>query len=251
MALSNVAAGNVVFHDTGLTLLPVTVDLRQDTLGPVSTKARFDIWNANEVRFSGTQRCITCWDQTLLSRYDQPNHFLRVNLQTDRGMARIDGVASSACPFSVDAPLLGVAVRQLAFTRGNSIIGFDHAAVTLRGQGWEDASIRYDVISPPDELITGTGPAAVGMADAWIERSPDPTTNAVPASSHDGRGSVSVKGSLLVFPQVEIRWNAAGTVIQDTFVEITNDYPSDVFIQLYFINGDPPLEAAPVIGGTP
>ncbi len=84
--------------DTDLTLHPVDVDLTQDTCGPVHTKANFDIWNQNEVRFSGTHRCIWCWDQTLLSKYtDVANHFLRGNLQTDKGKARIDGVQSDVC----------------------------------------------------------------------------------------------------------------------------------------------------------
>jgi len=32
------------------------------------------------------------------------------------------------------------------------------------------------------------------------------------------------------------------TVVQDTFIEITNDYPADVRVQLYFVNGDLPTD---------
>ncbi len=49
------------------------------------------------MRFSGAERCITCWDQTFLGDYDAPNHFLIQNLQTDKGKARIDGVESDRC----------------------------------------------------------------------------------------------------------------------------------------------------------
>jgi hypothetical protein len=42
------------------------IDVRQHSPGPVRTKAHFDIWNQNEDGLSGTIRCITCWDQTLL-----------------------------------------------------------------------------------------------------------------------------------------------------------------------------------------
>ena len=76
--------------DTDVTLMPVTADLRQDSVGPITTKAKFDIWNMNETRFSGTERCVTCWDQTLMSNYEVPNNFLRQHLQTDVGKARID-----------------------------------------------------------------------------------------------------------------------------------------------------------------
>jgi len=50
------------------------------------------------------------------------------------------------------------------------------------------------------------------------------------------------KGSLVVFSKVEIRWDASGYLLQDTFVQLTNDYPGDVWVKMYFINGDEPLE---------
>ena len=55
--------------------------------------------------------------------------------------------------------------------------------------------------------------------------------------------SGSEKGSLLIFSKVEIRWDSMGNVIQDTFLDISNDFPDDVQVQMYFINGDPPLAA--------
>jgi hypothetical protein len=131
--------------DTDLTLHPVSADLRQDTNGPVTTKAKFDIWNENEVRFSGTEKCITCWDQTLLADYDSPNHMLCENLQTRRGKARIDGMGSTQCPFSVDAAILGVAVKEFENPRG------PEAGRTLVGQGEEAATILWDIIDRPEE----------------------------------------------------------------------------------------------------
>jgi len=103
--------------DTRLTLMPVSQDFRQDNDGPLLTKAKFDITNMNEIGLSGTERCISCWDQTLLSRYEPPNHFLYPNLHTPVGIARIDGVASSVVcrPDSRSAALLGVAVRIISF----------------------------------------------------------------------------------------------------------------------------------------
>ena len=153
--------------DTDVTLMPVTADLRQDSVGPITTKAKFDIWNMNETRFSGTERCVTCWDQTLMSNYEVPNNFLRQHLQTDVGKARIDGIASILCDTgdcfertgdfgipgvcSVNAALLGVTNKLLAI-EGTSCANDAAAGSTLVGMGEEAALILYDIISPPTEL---------------------------------------------------------------------------------------------------
>lgn len=63
-----------------------------------------------------------------------------------------------------------------------------------------------------------------------------------------GGGGCADKGSLLIFSKVEIRWTNAGVVLQDTFLQLTNDYPANVAIKMYLINGDPPLAANPTTG---
>ncbi|MBT8484032.1 MAG: hypothetical protein HKO59_05965 [Phycisphaerales bacterium] len=157
----------LIISDTDLTLHPVSADLRQETDGPVTTKASFNVWNMNEVKFSGADRCITCWDQTLLSMYDLPNHFLLQNLQTDHGKARIDGLQSMLCDFdfdlgdglplgddprdivSEDAALTGVVARLLVIDGG---LDFAAAGTNLVGLGTQSATIRYDTLGSPDEL---------------------------------------------------------------------------------------------------
>jgi hypothetical protein len=159
--------------DTDLTLFPVDVDLRQETDGPVTTKASFTIWNMNEVKLTGLDRCITCWDQTLLSVYGVPNHFLAVNLQTPKGKAQINGLASQLCDFDYDpgdactqaaggpdptcdprdilsqeASLLGVAAKQIAFSGGR----YAAAGMNLIGFGTQGATIKADLLgAPPSE----------------------------------------------------------------------------------------------------
>ena len=64
------------------------------------------------------------------------------------------------------------------------------------------------------------------------------------------QSSISTKGSLLVFPKVELKWDENRDLVQDTFIEITNDYPGDVRVQLYFINGDQ-LRAPMLVGDPP
>jgi len=158
--------------DSRLTLGLCGSDLRQETNGPTTTKAKFDIWNENEVRFSGTERCITCWDQSSLATYTAfglPNHFLGANLHTDTGRARVNGVASVLCDKngirSVDAAVLGIMHKVLRFptpgTEGfeEGLEGFriEKSGVALGGQGDEVAQILYDLVLPPQEAHDGNG----------------------------------------------------------------------------------------------
>ncbi|MCP3904720.1 MAG: DUF11 domain-containing protein [Planctomycetes bacterium] len=166
-----------VVSDTSLTLFPVPADLRQENDGPVTTKATFEIWNMNEVKFTGLHRCITCWDQTLLSDYNFPNHFLIQNLQTDHGTARIEGRRSQICdidydpgnnfefPFppgpgdaidprdlvSKDAALFGVAARLLTIDGGADMAA---SGYTLIGTGSDNAAvIKFDGQEPFEEAV--------------------------------------------------------------------------------------------------
>ncbi|MGE0481215.1 MAG: hypothetical protein AB7Q17_12155 [Phycisphaerae bacterium] len=58
------------------------------------------------------------------------------------------------------------------------------------------------------------------------------------AVAQENRVSASKKGSLLVYSNVEVKYDDQGNVIQDTFIELTNDTNVQVRVQLYFINGD-------------
>ncbi|MCP3906308.1 MAG: hypothetical protein GY715_22015 [Planctomycetes bacterium] len=93
----------LVVADVDLTLFPIDdIDMRQEGCGPPTTKMNFDVWNMNEIKFSGQHRCVTCWDQTRFSDYGAPNHFTLEHLQTNNGKARIDGIASQVCDVDVD-----------------------------------------------------------------------------------------------------------------------------------------------------
>ncbi len=227
-------AGWDIVADTDLTLLPLDIDLTQDREYTTVTKAKFDIWNMNEWKFSGTERCIECWDQRLLSNYDPPNHFLLQNLGTAKGKARIDGVASSVCPDSVDTPLVGVSMKMLTFVGAADT--FAQAGFSLVGMGRESAVITYDPIGgpPPEKRFLGSS--------RWTKGSLDKGAGAT-VSCDLPRTSTIIKGSLLIYPKVELRWNASGDVIQDTYLDLTNDYPGDVLVQMYFVNGDPAVAA--------
>lgn len=185
-AFSN--GGVTVMLDTDLTLHPVSQDFRQDTCGPITVKAHFDIWNANEDFRSGTTRCITCWDQTLLSAYSVgnglDNNFILADLGTDKGKARIDGMESFECdnlfvPPDLDdailqylllhdregcyytindsqaAALLGVAAKILSFSGGAT--GRTWAGMNLVGAGVEEAEILFDIPQGPETATDGNG----------------------------------------------------------------------------------------------
>ena len=192
--------------NTDLTLLPVPVDLRQETEGPVTTKAHFDIWDMNEFKKSGTYRCVTCWDQTLLGDYGVPNNFLIENLWTDKGKARITGQASQLCDLDYDpadgplgsdprdviseaAPLLGVIAKHLSFSynlltepiaagedtpsNGMEEADFGYAGMNLVGMGSEGTVIRADLVnngSPPPEAPDGQIESKPSIEQTTVDR---------------------------------------------------------------------------------
>ena len=176
------SGGNVVTVDTDLTLHPVGGNFTQDgnfPYSPITTKAKFDIWNMNERKLSNTDLCITCWDQRLISNYNAPNNMLLPNLQSDKGKARIDGLESDRCEenclrnfdgslmeleqiidllgdlfgevdivCSSDASILGVAAKILSFAGGGRAM----AGSNLVGMGTQSAKLKADIISPPGSL---------------------------------------------------------------------------------------------------
>lgn len=149
------ADGYSVVTDTDVTLHPVSIDFLVDDpdTAPITTKAHYDVWNENEIKLSGAYRCITCWDQTLLSDYGTPNHFRIDTLQTDHGKARIDGLASTLCDefpvvVSEATAILGLASRDYMINSPNVKA---RSGSNLIGMGEEDAVIRYPQMDAPPE----------------------------------------------------------------------------------------------------
>jgi hypothetical protein len=141
---------------------------------------------------------------------------------------------------SIETPLLGLSAKHLAFgvvpapqaTAGSNLIGTGTQSATI----FADLSGGGD---PPPER-----PVAGGVNDVPVRVRPG-NGGPIPMAPTD-RASASDKGSLLIFTKVELRWDPTGTeLIQDTFIDLTNDFPEDVQVQMYFVNGDPPLAAVP------
>lgn len=201
-----------------LTLLPFPLDLRQDSDGPTVTKATFTVWNENGVQFSGSQKCVSFWDETMLANYQAPNHFTLAAVTTNKVRARINGAASVTCSSSVDAPILGVLSKKLDFGAGVS----DTVGSTLTGLGDQASIILYDVPPSPGEATEGDTSGNVAMMGV-------PT-----------RVKTAAKGSLLALPRIEVKWDGSGNVTRDTFVTLMNDFPTDVSVNVRLVNGDAP-----------
>jgi hypothetical protein len=58
------------------------------------------------------------------------------------------------------------------------------------------------------------------------------------------RGAMPPLGSLLIYSNIEIRWNGTGqALLEDTILNVTNDGDEGVLVKAYFINGDQELPA--------
>jgi len=95
-----------------LTLVPCKQDLRQDR-SRTCTKAKFDVWNSNETKFTGAYQCMLCWWEGLLGEIGTKNNqygvtynavtgygwdkFSYYSLKTYAARFRAQGVASTVC----------------------------------------------------------------------------------------------------------------------------------------------------------
>jgi|GEM_PF-6378396 len=207
---------------------------------PPVVKAVAEIWNQNEVRMSGTERCVCAWDQALLSRWTLesglPNHFLRQFLHTDRGRARIDGLRSvNVCGEQSQArPLLGVAMKYLRF--GSDVT---QAGVPLTATGEERGLILIPGAGPPrgssaDDILTQL--ERLRLHDPGVPDEMPAGQNLETTVASSRRADTTEKGSFLAFVKVEIKWDSSGRLIQDTFIQLTNDGSSDVFVKIFQVN---------------
>jgi hypothetical protein len=101
------------FGRSYLALTPCQQDLRQDR-GPICTKAKFDVWNENENKFTGAYECLKCWVESQLELIGQEKwlwtdvpgskvagfggeKFSRAVLHTDAGRFRVTPSTFPAC----------------------------------------------------------------------------------------------------------------------------------------------------------
>ena len=173
----NGEATAVNFGRTNLTLVPCHQDLRQDRV-PTCTKAKFDIWNENEVKFTGAYQCLKCFFEGYLSETKRPggfggSKFTWLGLHTTQGRLRVQGIASTVCQNvfttegpdgqpvdqcwndptdtqyhgQVTTPLLGMISTEVTFDGGQTLIG---ATAFGAGTG-APADIFWDYADLPSE----------------------------------------------------------------------------------------------------
>lgn len=151
-----------------LTLWPCKQDLRQDRI-PTCTKAKFDIWNWNEVKFTGAYQCFKCFFEGFLEDIGNPASFIYKRGKgfgydkfdytklgsKDIARMRVQGVKSTVCdgntgipsesyicPSTEATPLLGLMLYGTPL--GNTIDPV--AGYTMHGAGYDQTGfIKYDV----------------------------------------------------------------------------------------------------------
>jgi len=162
-ALAFTGDSRIVLHDTDLTLLILDNDLRQETTGPFTTKAVFDIWNTAEVKFTGTEWCFTKFSEGLLSRRHQ--NFFASYLNSDKARARIATTGSdTVCgkeTHSAAYSLLGVQKKVLSFFNGTAPAGIAFSGGNIVGSDTRTAKIQYDM---PLKNRAGKARPAAGTA---------------------------------------------------------------------------------------
>jgi len=133
--------GRLADFEPVVTLVPCKQDLRQDRI-PTCTKAKFDVWNENETKYTGAYRCLKCWVEFELDEINVaaatnpagygfgPDKFTRDGLHTWLARFRVTGVASTVCNgkiagcagvTQVASPFVGLLMHEIRFDGLNEI----------------------------------------------------------------------------------------------------------------------------------
>lgn len=216
--------------------------------------AKYLWYNENEsARSVSYCRCINSWEQKLVSRYvESPNFFFKALLGTNAGFAKIDApfIGGNPCNQPIeDVPLIGVKAHRLEFKDSNgNTTKVKYAGDTLLGYGTQAGRIdvRGVVLSTlqpnPENAATTDSTSPKDLSDAPLP--------ALALNQSAKLAPIGTKGSLIVYPKVEIRWTdndgnglyspAAGDeLVQDTFIALSNDSDlGGVNVIIFAVNGN-------------
>ncbi len=142
-----------------LALVPCKQDLRQDRT-PTCTKAKFDVWNENETKYTGAYRCIKCWFEGELNEIEVfvpgngygygSDKFTLAGLHTFLARFRVTGVASTVCVKKFTTP-------NTVYGPGSDKCSGGQVASPLLGV------LYHDVLFPGGvEMMIGTTPHTAG-----------------------------------------------------------------------------------------
>jgi len=137
----NGATYNFVADDDMLTIELLDHDFADKNAADPNTKIVAEIWNENEVKFSGTSRCVSCIESAGISGWSDSavNFFRESSLGTSLGKARLSTEANASCG-SDDNPS-----SERAFFASSAGFG------SVAGTGSRSATITYELESEPEE----------------------------------------------------------------------------------------------------
>ena len=126
---------------SGMAIELLDKDFADKTADPATTKIVAEIWNMDEVKFSGTSRCVTCFESADLSSWSDSavNFFRGAVLGSDFGKARLFSEANGSC---------GDTSAEHAFHVQSAGYPEDMGIV---GTGMSSATITYNLESEPEE----------------------------------------------------------------------------------------------------
>jgi hypothetical protein len=153
------AVGRPLVADNRLAVATCNLRLQQDWT-PEWTKLHFDVWNEDEVKFTGTYECADSWHETEFnpgtSNWDgtgafsgrpyndgvdaAAQNFAPGTLGTYSARYRVQGIASTQCPSSEDAGIL--AVQSTTLDAGDVIVSH-YIGTTLAAAGKIAGSIVW------------------------------------------------------------------------------------------------------------
>ncbi|MAW40812.1 MAG: hypothetical protein CMJ30_00155, partial [Phycisphaerae bacterium] len=109
-----------------------------------------EIWNSDEVKFSGTSACVFCADMSDLYSWSDSavNFFRRGSLGTDLGKARLSAGAASQCDeWCYDE----YGVLFVCNPSEDEAFMASVSTGSAAGTGSETATITYELTSEPEE----------------------------------------------------------------------------------------------------
>jgi hypothetical protein len=147
-------------HDVEIAVSSCSQDLTQDFLFHF-TKIQIPVWNAQEVRFTGTYVCIdstahfplsTLYGKDLSNAADNTSYS---KLRTEAAHLQLNGVRSTECPFVTEpAGLVAVAVSHTSLHDSTGEGGGESAAGTTAfgaGASAVPGFVLFDISGPPPE----------------------------------------------------------------------------------------------------
>ncbi len=154
--------GNIYTIDNDLTTVSCNQDLRQDWVLHL-TKLQFTVWNSKEQSYTGAYACVDSTNQVPLNVIDEEEggvvvhditNFSEPTLTTPNARFQVQGVASTQCPGSESAGLLGVLTSSVNVD-GTGTGEDAELGSTTQGAGFQAGFVLWD---PSGSGVTPQGP---------------------------------------------------------------------------------------------